>query len=956
MKNPQINIPEFQDLKECCRLFQTSREAIFVHDYDTGRIVDVNDVMLEMYGYTYDEALHIDPEKVSAGNAPHIIEEANELLNKVKQAGEIAFEWHDVKKNGEFFWTDNVMKVIKLNGQKRIIVISRDVSDRKKKQLRLQSLVRESTEEISALNERLTLANEELRINNEELQEYQNQLEDLVAIRTHELIQSEKSLRYKNRLQQLFTGISTRFFSLSPELVDRNIDSAIKDICQFFDADAGFLVEIAHTGDLYRLTHLWKKATMEWDVRYFKNSPLPDLSLLYEKLKKGESLLITSIDDLPDNLAVRTAFIQSGSGSVVIIPIIYQDILVGIIGIIAKQTGKNLNPDEISLLKAMGETFFNALKRKKFEITLIESERNYREIFNATNEPMFIHDAVTGKILDVNRAAIQLYGFTHEEALTCSADEYSANDSDFNQQTARDQIRQAVENGSVVFEWLARRKNGELFWAEISLKSTEIGGEKRVLAVTRDISETKKNQELLKQSEERFRSIIQYLTDVIWILDEKLNIVFESPSSWQVLGYKPGFLMGKSGIDLIHPDDLRLVNKELRAVFGKRNDFIPAEFRAKHANGNWILLEAIANNMLDHPAIQGIIITCRDITERKQVEKALKISEAKLRNIFNNSSDAIVIVGNNFSFLEVNEVFLKIAGYSLEETKKMNLTDILTDVHIPAFAERLKRFFQHENLPAIECEIICKSQQVLPVEINSNLIEFEGEQALISVIRDITERRLVEKRILDTIINTEEREREKFARNLHDELGPLLSSIKMYVNSLSSNTDELKHDFIMSQLKMILSEAIQSTKELSNDLSPHVLANYGLMAALEWFINQINPYISISLETNIRDERYSNSLESSIYRIIKELINNTIKHAQADKISIKLHYILKSIHLIYSDNGVGFPDSWKGNHEFMGMGMSNIVSRCRSINAGCRFFNHAPKGISFEMEVPVSQS
>jgi PAS domain S-box-containing protein len=355
--------------------------------------------------------------------------------------------------------------------------------------------------------------------------------------------------------------------------------------------------------------------------------------------------------------------------------------------------------------------------------------------------------------------------------------------------------------------------------------------------------------------------------------------------------------------------------------------------------------------MLDHPAIHGIIITCRDITERKLVEKAMRASEAKFRNIFNNSSDAIIILRNNYSIIEVNEVFLRISGYTAEEALSMKFTDIVSDAYLPQIVDKLIRFFQNENVPATECEIRLKSKINLPVEINSKLIEYEGEMALVSILRDITDRRQLENRILDTIISTEEKEREKFARNLHDELGPLLSSIRMYVNSLASGSDPQKHSFIISQLKQILTEAIQSTKELSNDLSPHVLASYGLVAALEWFINQIKPYITVKFETTLKEERFSSSLELSIYRIIKELINNTIKHARAESISINIHLYLQSVRLTYSDNGVGFPDKWQDNFESMGMGMSNIMSRCRSINAVSKFYNHAPRGMSFEMEV-----
>jgi PAS domain S-box-containing protein len=399
-----------------------------------------------------------------------------------------------------------------------------------------------------------------------------------------------------------------------------------------------------------------------------------------------------------------------------------------------------------------------------------------------------------------------------------------------------------------------------------------------------------------------------------------------------------------------------VVLRDLREVLERRNDHLPTEFRVKHAQGNWISLEVIANNMLNHPAIKGIIITGRDVTERNRVEKALRISESKFRNIFNNSSDAIVIVSSNYSFLEVNDEFLKLTGYGPEESKMMKLTEITTDSYLPVLVEKLVKIFQGEYQPALECEIIGKSKQVFPAEINSKLIEFERERVLISVIRNITERRYMENKILDTIISTEEQEREKFARNLHDDLGPLLSSIKMYVNSLSSGTEKNKHDFIIAQLQKILTEVIQSTKELSNDLSPHVLINYGLLAALEWFINQLKPHIFIQLESNLKDERCPTTIELSVYRIIKELINNTLKHAQATLIQIKLHRILKKIHLIYSDNGTGFHQNWNGNMDSMGMGMSNIISRSRLINATSRFFNNAPHGMSFEMEIPVEQA
>jgi PAS domain S-box-containing protein len=767
-----------------------------------------------------------------------------------------------------------------------------------------------------------------------------------------DLKKAEESLKYKNSLENILAGISTRFFNLSPELLDESIETALHEICSFINADSGFLIDVKYSEGYYCMTHAWTNNTIRYDHQYFERAPLTELYDWYEEIKNADFFLINSPADIPEKSYLQQSYTQSGVASMILIPIKFQGNILGIMGLSTVTPERSWSDDEISLMKVVGETFVNTIRRKRSEKILIENEKKYREIFNATNEAIFLHDALTGEIIDANRAALDLAGITPDE-LNSKLRENGNFDFGFENPSFLESIRQAIENKQVVYEKLALRKNGENFWAEVSLKSSEIGGDLRIITVVRDISERRKNEEVIRQSEERFRSIIQYLTDIIWIVDRDLNIIYESPSSWQVLGYEPCFLIGKKGLELVHPDDIKPVKKDLKGVFKKQNDYLPTEFRVKHQDGHWVSLEAIANNMLDHPAIKGIIITCRDITDRKEVEKAMRVSESKFRNIFNNSSDSILIVRNNFSILEVNEVFLRISGYTAEEILCMKLTDLISDAYLPQMVDKLIRYFQNEKLPAIECEIRLKSKTNLPVEINSKLIEYEGEMVLVSIMRDITERRQLENRLLDTIISTEEKEREKFARNLHDELGPLLSSIKMYVNSLASASDQQKHSFIISQLQQILTEAIQSTKELSNDLSPHVLASYGLVAALEWFINQIKPYISVNFETTLKEERFSSSLELSIYRIIKELINNTIKHARADSISINLHMYLHSLRLSYSDNGVGFPDYWQDSFDSMGMGMSNIMSRCRSINAVSKFYNHAPRGMSFEMDVQI---
>ena len=131
-------------------------------------------------------------------------------------------------------------------------------------------------------------------------------------------------------------------------------------------------------------------------------------------------------------------------------------------------------------------------ERKQAEMALRASEKNYREIFNAANEAVFIHDPETGRILDVNETMLRMYGLSYEEALAADVADVSAGETPYSQADARAWIRKAAEGGPQVFEWLGVRRNGEPFWEEVHLKSIVIGGEPRVLAAVRDITDRKK--------------------------------------------------------------------------------------------------------------------------------------------------------------------------------------------------------------------------------------------------------------------------------------------------------------------------------------------------------------------------------------------------------------------------------------------------------------------------------
>ncbi|HZL10553.1 MAG TPA: sensor histidine kinase [Prolixibacteraceae bacterium] len=215
-------------------------------------------------------------------------------------------------------------------------------------------------------------------------------------------------------------------------------------------------------------------------------------------------------------------------------------------------------------------------------------------------------------------------------------------------------------------------------------------------------------------------------------------------------------------------------------------------------------------------------------------------------------------------------------------------------------------------------------------------------------------RRLTEKMFLNAIIQTEEKERKRFAKDLHDGMGPLLSTVKMSVSSLA----QMKHDDasreIVENTELVINEAIKSLKEISDNLSPHILNNFGLLRALNNFSNKINvtKTIRINLKSNLKDERFDTNVEVVLYRVVCELINNTIKHAKAKKIDISLTKEDDYLTIVYEDDGKGFDVSKVIEQPATsGMGFSNIYSRINSLKGEINIESELKKGTFVTIKV-----
>lgn len=215
------------------------------------------------------------------------------------------------------------------------------------------------------------------------------------------------------------------------------------------------------------------------------------------------------------------------------------------------------------------------------------------------------------------------------------------------------------------------------------------------------------------------------------------------------------------------------------------------------------------------------------------------------------------------------------------------------------------------------------------------------------------QRRLTNKRIVAAVLHTEEKFRSRYSRELHDGMGPLLSSAKMSMSVLSKRVEKEEDRELIASTSVVIDEAIRSLREISNNLSPQVLNDFGLVRGISNFINK-SPQLSaieVQFDTNLRKERFDSDIEVILYRVTCELINNSLKHSGCTRIELNLQHVYDRIYLTYKDNGCGF-DTRAVNG--CGMGISNLTSRIHSLGGIIDITSQPNAGMSASIIVSTS--
>ncbi len=338
---------------------------------------------------------------------------------------------------------------------------------------------------------------------------------------------------------------------------------------------------------------------------------------------------------------------------------------------ICRKSGR-LVPVELSInyLKRNGEEYSCALARditgrKRSEEELRTSEERYRNLFENSAAMVWTID-LEGNITSINRTGERFLGREREELLgTNIAALLAPGQLEIARRMLEHKLR---KGGTTTYELDILTADGTYRPLQISSRLMyEDGKPTGAQAIGIDISERKAAQETLRQSEEHWRALTENIQDIMTILDADGTVRYASPSIERVLGYKPAERVGKSTLDLVHPGDVQEVGQELARGVRTPNAIANLVFRIRHRDGSWRYVEAVARNLLDNPAVAGLVVNTRDITGRKLAEEKIRASEEWFRTSFEFAGVPTAITSLDGRFLRVNPALCRFLGRSEKE-------------------------------------------------------------------------------------------------------------------------------------------------------------------------------------------------------------------------------------------------------------------------------------------------
>ncbi len=587
--------------------------------------------------------------------------------------------------------------------------------------------------------------------------------------------------------------------------------------------------------------------------------------------------------------------------------------------------------------------------RNKTEIALLESNKQLQATFDRAGIGLTCM-ALDGQFLRVNQKFCDIVGYTQDELLQRACQEITYPDdleSDFSC------IRRLLTGGASSYTREKRyiRKDGDLVWIEVTFSLVLDEAEEPLwfLSVVHEISDRKRMEEALLASEEKFRTLVTKTEEIVYMIAEDGTFLLSEGKGLAKLGLKPGQVVGKSVFELYkdYPDML----EEMRRAFN-------GETVTGEVNVNGIYFRSWYTPHKNHAGeIIGLLGLSVNITDQKNAEKSLAQSETLFRMIYENAPVMIDAFDESGRCFMWNRECENVFGWNAEEIfsheNPLDLfypdPEVQKQVTESIALKPEKIFREWTPLSKDGSERIC---------LWANFKLPDGK--VISFGHDITEQRMSEhkiqayqkrlKSLASELTLTEERERRNIALDLHDHVGQSLAFTRMQLAMAQKESSDSKVTAILDEVSGSLRQAIQDTRNVISDLSSPLINELGLSTALsEWLRDWIGERHGLEIQF-IDDgdpKPLSDDTKSILYRSVRELLTNVVRHANASRVSVRLQRRGSTVQIVVEDDGVGLAD---GRHPEMdtnesGFGLFSIKERMSGLSGSLEIESHPGRGV-----------
>ena len=559
------------------------------------------------------------------------------------------------------------------------------------------------------------------------------------------------------------------------------------------------------------------------------------------------------------------------------------------------------------------------------------------------NDVLFIVD-VNGYFINANKVALETFGYTIEDLgkknIVDIVDEKYVH-------MAFKKIQEILRTKKPIeaFEVLCHSKDGKEIWVEVRARPIfEDGKIVAIQGIARDITGRKRMEEKLKESEEKYKTLVEKTHDAVYILGQT-GLLFVNNRVCEVTGYTKEELYEMDPFDLIHPEDRDRIRDYVAKRF--RGDKAPESHitRIITKDGDIRYCE-FSVKPITYEGQTAILGSVRDITERKLVEDKLRESEKRYRTLIETINDIVFVLDREGKFTYLNKKFEEVTGYSTEEMIGKHFTKIIAPEYVESTVDRFRRGLAGEEIPMYEIEVIKKDGERIPVELNVTTLYDEGGNAVgrLGVARDITERKRMEKSLVE--LNEALKLINKIMR--HDILNDL-TIVNAALEVYKETKDEKMLDKAFKAIERSV-KLINQMRKLEELTTTRELRECNVREVIEEIIGRY-PEIEFKIEGDCRV-----LADGTFNSVIDNIINNAVVHGKTNRIDITIK-CNDFCEVRITDYGKGIPEKIKdrifeegffyGETGHTGLGLYIVKKVVERYGGSVTIEDNKPKGTVF---------